>query len=356
MKIVIVIGARPTFIDLAPIIHHLKDRSELLIYNTGQHYDREMADIFMEQLRIPEPHRNLESKSGTHAQQTSRIMLRCEEALMEDKPDIIIVKGDTNSALGAALAAAKLKIPIVHIEAGCRSFDKTLPEEINRVIITHISTLHFPPTTNCKANLIKESIKEENIGIVGHPVIDSINLLSGKIKSIRDDNYYYLTIHRDFNTDNKDRLRYILTSIDKIKDREVIFPVHPRTKKRIEEYGLNKLLTNITIIPPVDYITSLSLLKNAYAAITDSGGLTKEACILSIPLITLRPNTEWIETLQGYANQLAFADGNDILGCIKRLDENYEEAKDSMRALNIFGKVGISRDIVDSILEYRYSI
>ncbi len=351
MKIAIVIGARPTFIDLAPIIHHLKNRAELLIYNTGQHYDREMADIFMEQLSIPEPHRNLESKSGTHAQQTSRIMLRCEEALMKDKPDIIIVKGDTNSALGAALAAAKLKIPIVHIEAGCRSFDKTLPEEINRVIITHITSLHFPPTINCKDNLLREGIKETDIGVTGHPVIDSINLLDDKIRP-KEDDYYYLTIHRDFNTDNRDRLRYILTSINKIAvKRHIIFPVHPRTKKRIEEYGLNELLSNIDAIPPVDYITSLSLIKNAYALITDSGGLTKEACIFGIPLITLRPNTEWIETLKCYANQLAFADGNNILECVKRLDEHYEEAKSSMKRLKIFGKIGISRHIVDNIVD-----
>lgn len=354
MKIVIVIGARPTFIDLAPIIHHLKDRSELLIYNTGQHYDREMADIFIEQLDIPAPYRNLDSKSGTHAQQTSRIMVRCEEALLEDKPDMIIVKGDTNSALGAALAAAKLKIPVIHIEAGCRSFDKTLPEEINRVIITHISTLHFPPTTNCKVNLLNEGIKDADIGIIGHPVIDSINLLVDRISNKRYNNYYYVTIHRDFNTDNKDRLRYILSSLNKIaENRDIIFPIHPRTKKRIEEHGLNELLSNIIIKPPVDYITSLSLIKHAYAIITDSGGLTKEACILGTPLITLRPNTEWIETLQGYANQLAFADGNNILDCIKNLDEHYEEAKASMQALNIFGQIGISRHIVDNILEYK---
>ncbi|RMF28984.1 MAG: UDP-N-acetylglucosamine 2-epimerase (non-hydrolyzing), partial [Candidatus Nitrosothermus koennekii] len=350
MRIVIVVGTRPTFIDLAPLIHNLKDRSELLIYNTSQHYDREMSDIFIEQLNIPEPYRDLESKSGTHAQQTSRIMVRCEEALIEDRPDIIIVKGDTNSALGAALAAAKLKIPIIHIEAGCRAFDRTLPEEINRVIITHITTLHFPPTMNCKNNLLREGIDEDDIGVIGHPVVDSINLLADKISNnIHKNEYYYVTIHRDFNTDNKDRLEHILSTLNEVaEDRDVIFAIHPRTKKKIEEYGFNKLLSNIIIKPPVDYITSLSLIKHAYAVITDSGGLTKESCILGTPLITLRPNTEWIETLQGYANQLAFADGNNILECIKRLDDHYEEAKESIRRLNIFGKVGISKHIVDN--------
>ena len=167
-RIVVIVGARPTFIHLSPIIQELqKTKCEVLVYHTGQHYDKWMSAVFMNQLNIPKPKRNLHSGSGTHAKQASTILKRCEECLLKDKPDVLVVAGDTTSAFASSLAAAKLKIPVVHIEAGCRTYDKTLPEEINRVLITHLTSLHFPPTINCKNNLLKEGVNSKNIHLRG---------------------------------------------------------------------------------------------------------------------------------------------------------------------------------------------
>jgi UDP-N-acetylglucosamine 2-epimerase len=362
-RIVVVVGARPTFIQLAPIINELqKIKSEVLVYHTGQHYDKWMSAVFMSQLNIPKPRRNLHSGSGTHAQQTSVILKRCELYLKKDKPDIVVVGGDTSSAFASALAAAKLKIPIVDIEAGCRTYDKTLPEEVNRVLITHLSSLHFPPTIQCKNNLLKEGISLKNIHLRGHPIVDSVNIVRDKITktenlkkfSIESGNYYYVTLHRDFNTDNQKRLKLILTELCKIaKKKKIVFPIHPRTKKSINKYGLSKYLKNIISVSPVDYITSLSLVKNSYAIISDSGGLNKEASIFGIPYISLRPNTEWTETLYGQANQLAFHKGNSIMKCVNNLDKNYGKIKQKSRSLQrLFGKPGLSTNIAKDICNW----
>ncbi|MDE1766236.1 MAG: UDP-N-acetylglucosamine 2-epimerase (non-hydrolyzing) [Thaumarchaeota archaeon] len=358
-KIVVVIGTRPTFVELAPVIHELqKTGREILIYHTGQHYDKDMSDVFMKQLEIPKPHQNLNAGGGTFAEQISTILTGCECLLKKDQPDILLVEGDTNTAFASALAAANAKIPVVHIEAGCRSFDKSLPEEVNRVLISHITDIHFPPTQNCRQNLLKEGIKEDAIKFVGHPIVDSVNLIKNKLRDssklgldIEANKYYYVTIHRDFNTDDPSRLERILKELSKISEKKkIIFPIHPRTKSRIEQFGLVKYLQNITAILPVDYITSLSLTRNAYAVISDSGGLTKECCLFGIPYVSLRPNTEWIETLTGYSNQLAFKHGNTIAGCIENLVKNYEIAKQNMRSLQgLFGNVGVSGKIADQI-------
>lgn len=318
-----------------------------------------MSAVFMSQLNLPKPKRNLHSGSGTHAKQASTILKRCEECLLKDKPDVLVVGGDTTSAFASSLAAAKLKIPVVHIEAGCRTYDKTLPEEINRVLITHLTSLHFPPTINCKNNLLKEGVNLKNIHLRGHPIVDSINLVKNKIKKIKNfkeidlesANYYYVTIHRDFNTDDPKKLEYILCELNKIaKKKKVVFPIHPRTKKCINKFGLTKLLKNIITLPPVDYVTSLSLVKYSYAIISDSGGLNKEACIFSIPYISLRPNTEWVETLEGCANQLAFQKRNSIMKCIKNLDKNYDKTKQKLKSLDgLFGNVGLSANIAKDI-------
>lgn len=367
MKIAVVVGTRPQFIELAPVIHELqKTKNELLIYHTGQHYDKMMSGIFLKQLDIPEPHYNLQAGGGSHAQQTARMITGCETALMRDSPDLVIVEGDTTSAFASALAAVKIGMPVVHIEAGCRSYDKTLPEEVNRVVISHVARLHFPPTPNCQNNLLKEGISRSAMKLIGHPIVDSINLVRNKIHMIKHiartkieaEDYYYVTLHRDFNVDDPLRLKHILRELAKVATkRPVIFPVHPRTKKRIAQFNLRKHLHDIKTLPPVDYITSLSLIKNAYAIITDSGGLTKEGCLFGVPCITLRHNTEWVETLDGYSNQLAFVRGNTIMKCVENLDRNYDKAKRNVRSLQgIFGKIGVSSRIANIIYEWRKSV
>ena len=358
-KIAVVVGTRPTFIELAPVIHELqKTGREILIYHTGQHYDKEMSSVFLEQLEIPEPHQNLNAGGGTFAEQISIILTGCEDLLQKDRPDILVVEGDTNTAFASALAAANAKIPVVHIEAGCRSFDRNLPEEVNRILISHVTDIHFPPTQNCKQNLLNEGIKEDTIRLVGHPIVDSVNLVKNKLRDpsklgfdIEPHKYYYVTVHRDFNTDNPVRLEPILVELSKISEKKkIVFPIHPRTKSRIRQFGLEKYLQNITAILPVDYVTSLSLTKDAYSVISDSGGLTKESCLFGVPYVSLRPNTEWIETLTGYSNQLAFKHGNSIMGCVENLDKNYDTAKQNMKSLQrLFGDIGLSGKIVDQI-------
>lgn len=358
LKIAVVIGTRPTFIELAPVIHELKrmNNCDLSIYHTGQHYDKEMSEVFLEEFDMPQPKYNLHSGGGTHAQQTARMITRCETVLLKDNPDLVVVEGDTTSALASAFAAAAKKIPVVHIEAGCRIFDKTLPEELNRLIITHTSSLHFPPTSNCKNNLLNEGIPKNCIGLIGHPIVDSINFVKSKIGKvdhlrIYKNEYYYVTLHRDFNVDNSVRLELILGELSKVAShRLVIFPMHPRTKKRIRQFGLTRYLRKMQLMKPVDYVTSLSLIKKAYAVISDSGGLTKESALLGTPCITLRPNTEWTETQRDYCNQLAFKKKNTILKCVENLDRNYDDTKKSLRSMqNILGRVGVSAKIAQAI-------
>jgi UDP-N-acetylglucosamine 2-epimerase len=360
MKIIVIIGTRPNFIGLAPVIHELnKTNCEITVCHTGQHYDKEMSDIFLDQLDIPSPKYNLHSGGGSHAKQTARIITRFEDILIKDNPDLVVVEGDTTTAFASSLAAAKLNVPIVHIEAGCRSFDKTLPEEINRIVISHVADMHFPPTPNCKANLLREGMKRRVLGPVGHPIVDSIYLVKEKLKKIKsigrttinNHGYCYVTLHRDFNVDDPVRLKHILVELDKVAAiRQVIFAIHPRTRKRINKFGLANHLHNFIKLKPVDYITSLSLIKHAYAILSDSGGLTKESCILGTPGITFRPNTEWVEVFDGYSNQLAFKKGNSISSCLKRLERNYDLARNNLKSLQgTFGSVGVSKKVADHI-------
>lgn len=362
MKIIAVIGTRPTFIELAPIINELrKTDCELVICNTGQHYDREMASIFLDQLHIDNVEHNLEVGSGSHAMQTARILTRFERVLESEMPDLVLVEGDTTSAFAAALAAVKLKIKVAHVEAGCRNYDRKLPEEVNRVLISHMADEHFPPTLNCKLNLIKEGIPEDSIRAVGHPILDSIKSVSSLIDSankltelgLQKKTFVYFTLHRDFNVDDSSRLESILKEMGMLAESmQVIFALHPRTRARIRKFGLLKLLAPFNTLRPVDYITSLSLTKNSFCVVSDSGGLTKESAILGTPCVTLRPDTEWTETTQGLGNQLAFAPGNTISKCFGRIQKDYRRAVvDSSKSRLLFGKPGISRKITKELID-----
>lgn len=366
-RVTAVVGTRPTFIEMAPVIHELQKAScNLSICHTGQHYDKEMSTIFLERLNIPFVKYSLESGSGSHAKQTAKIVTRFEDVLGLENPDLVIVEGDTTSAFAASLAAVKLKVPVAYVEAGCRTYDHNLPEEVNRVLISHISSVQFPATPNCRRNLLREGIAKESIGPTGHPIVDSIDLVKSKIRPIamvgdtlvERDEYYYFTLHRDFNVDDPERLRIILAQVSKVAAdgrRKIVFAMHPRTRKRIREFRLGKYLNDIIVSKPVDYLTSLSLASSAYAILSDSGGLTKESTILGVPCITLRPDTEWTETLGGFSNQLAFARGNSIPRCIKLLEKNYDSALKNLKNIRgLFGKPGVSKKIVRHLMELQF--
>ncbi len=322
MKLSIILGTRPEIIKLSPIIRALeKTNIDWHIIHTNQHYSENMDKIFFEELNLPKPKYNLNIGSGTHGEQTGKMLIKIEKVLLKEKPNVVIVQGDTNTVLAGALVASKLKIDVAHVEAGLRSFDKNMPEEINRVLTDHISSYLFAPTEKAKDNLLNEGIEENKIFVVGNTIVDATlqNLkIAEKNTFVREffenitnmEDYFLLTLHRAENVDNEERLKNIIDGIIKvidIFDKTIIFPIHPRTKKRLEEFNLlEKLKSNkkIKIIEPVGYLEFLMLEKNAELILTDSGGVQEEACILKIPCITLRDNTERPETVEVGANIL----------------------------------------------------
>jgi UDP-GlcNAc3NAcA epimerase len=324
MKVVSVVGARPQFIKCAPVSHELRKEHEEILVHTGQHYDPEMSDVFFEELQIPRPDYHLDVGSGSHGKQTGAILERVEDVLLKEIPDLVLVYGDTNSTLAGALAAAKLHIPVAHVEAGLRSFDRTMPEEINRVVTDHISDILLCPTQTAMDNLAKEGIINGRY-MVGDVMVDALrhNTSIAEKKSriikklgLRNGDYYVATVHRPGNTDEQKNLTAIVDAL-KESGKTVVFPVHPRTKKYLHTYGLwDSLAENIRCIDPLGYLDMLHLMKHAKKILTDSGGIQKEAYVLGIPCITLRENTEWVETLAGGWNVLAGADKQRILDAI----------------------------------------
>ncbi len=328
MKIVTIIGARPQFIKCAPLSRELRKEHQEIIVHTGQHYDPEMSDIFFAELNIPPPNYNLGVGSGSHGKQTGEIMEKIENVLTEKKPDLVIVFGDTNSTLAGALAAAKLHIPVAHVEAGLRSFDRSMPEEINRIVTDHLSDLLFCPTQTSVNNLAREGITK-GVHLVGDVMVDVLeyNRSIAENKSgilerlgLTESGYIVMTIHRPVNTDSRKNMENIISAIRKSSKR-TIFPVHPRTRKCLQEYGLwNNLPPNITITEPIGYLDMIRLISHAEKILTDSGGMQKEAYILGVPCITLRDTTEWVETLEGGWNVLAGADWERIITSIQTVN------------------------------------
>ena len=323
MKILTVVGSRPQFIKSVPVSRAFKKKkiNEILVH-TGQHYDPNMSGIFFRELSIAAPSYNLGIRSGTHAEQTGKALRGIEALCLRLKPDMVLVYGDTNATLSGALAAAKLRIPLAHIEAGLRSFDRTMPEEINRMIADGVSKLLFCPTKTAVKNLKNEG----NLGdifLVGDvmydaslffkPVADKKSGILSRLK-LKPRSYVLTTIHRDFNTDDPVRLKHIVEGCVRA-GKPMVFPLHPRTRKQLIRFGLMGRLKRaplVHLIDPVGYLDMLCLESNAERIMTDSGGVQKEAFFFRVPCVTVRPSTEWVETVKSGWNRLVSADAADI--------------------------------------------
>ena len=346
-KILVVIGARPQFIKHAPVEIALKKKFEIISLHTGQHYDQNMSEIFFNQLGISDPKYKLSVGSGNHGVQSGKMLMEIEPVVEKEQPDGILVYGDTNSTLAGALVGAKSHIPVVHIEAGLRSYNRKMPEEINRVVTDHISTILIAPTDEAIKNLASEGIKE-NVFKTGDVMCDMIQIaakLSGNGKK-SDGRFYYATIHRPYNTDNDERLYDLLTAFHHL-DLPIKFSLHPRTKKRIEDIGLNtKDFSNIQFLEPVSYFENIANLSNADALITDSGGMQKEAYMLKKRCITIRPETEWVETLENGWNQLLYNHLDKLGEALRKPLGPYIEG--------IYGNGNASEEITDILSDFFY--
>ena len=335
MKIITIIGARPQFIKAASVSRAIQDHNlkkpdgqiKEIIVHTGQHYDDNMSTVFFKELKIPEPDVNLEVGSGPHGKQTAQMLMRLEEVLMAQKPDWVFVYGDTNSTLAGALAAVKLHIPVAHIESGLRSFNREMPEEHNRVLVDHCSDLLFCPTQTAVDNLAKEGINH-GVYLVGDTMYDAVlqSASFARQKStimndlgLKPKGYLLATVHRPYNTDVPENLLNILTAFNEI-GKPVVFAVHPRTKQKIYEYNgylqAEDVTKNVVMIEPVGYLDMLVLEENASFILTDSGGMQKEAYFMGVPCVTLRPETEWVETVDAGWNVVVGADREKIVNAV----------------------------------------
>ena len=329
MKISIILGTRPEIIKMSPVIRELENQTlDYFILHTGQHYSYNLDKIFFEDLELPAAKYNLDVGSGTHAEETGKMLIGIEKVLKEEKPDVVLVEGDTNTVLAGALAASKLHIKVGHVEAGLRSYDRTMPEEINRVLADHVSDYLFAPTEQAKQNLLREGIEENKIFVTGNTIVDAVyqNLGIAERKvdvlnklNLSSKEYFLITAHRQENVDIKERLKGILEGLELVYDEfnfPIIYPIHPRTMKKINEFGL-EVQNGIRLIEPRGFLEFLQLEANAKLVLTDSGGVQEEACILKVPCVTLRDNTERPETLEVGSNILAGVNQNKILEDVK---------------------------------------
>jgi UDP-N-acetylglucosamine 2-epimerase len=325
MKVVTVVGARPQFIKCASVSRGLRKMATEVLVHTGQHYDDTMSEVFFRELEIPRPDYNLGVGSGPHGAQTGEMLKRIEEVLLKERPEYVVVYGDTNSTMAGALAAAKLHIPVAHVEAGLRSFNKRMPEEINRVMTDHLSTLLFCPTETAVTNLTQEGITQ-GVHLVGDVMYDALrsNLLIAERRStileklgLRSKGYLLATVHRAENTDQSENLKNIVDAFIELagSGQTVVFPAHPRTRKQLDAFAGNGC-ARLLMIDPVSYLDMLVLEKNAKAMLTDSGGVQKEVYWLGVPCVTLRDETEWVETLADARNRLAGADAKRIYAAV----------------------------------------
>ncbi len=370
MKIAIVLGTRPEIIKMASVMDEIKNRSqELLLIHTGQHYDKEMSEQFFIDLKLPVPDYNIHVGSGSHGKQTGKMMDGIEEVILKEKPDIVLVQGDTNAVLAGALVASKLHIPVGHVEAGLRSFDETMPEEINRLGADVCSKFYFVPTEESAINLTMEGISRKRIFITGNTVVDACfrNLKISEARPLEDydksladididnmDNIVALTMHRAETVDVKERLENVIGALEELSEMNIIFPIHPRTKKMMENFGLFDKLNNmehVHIIKPVGYLDFLLLLSKSTFILTDSGGLQEEAITLDVPALTLRYNTERPETVTAGGNILVGSDKEVILENARKILDDAEFANKMRSAKNPYGVGEAAKVMLDVILE-----
>ena len=353
MKVISIVGARPQFIKASSVSKALRqtEHQEFIIH-TGQHYDYEMSRVFFNEMELPEPDVNLEVGSGSHGKQTGEMLMQIEKVLMTEKPDCVLVYGDTNSTLAGALAAVKLHIPVAHVEAGLRSFNRKMPEEHNRVLTDHMSDFLFCPTKTAVKNLEHEGITK-GVHLVGDVMYDSIlhNIKLAERNSdvlermkLKPKCYALATMHRAENTDDPKRLTSIFQALDEIArcGLTVIMPLHPRTKQFLINSKFKIQNSKIDCIDPVSYLDMLMLEKNARVILTDSGGMQKEAYWLKVPCITLRDETEWIETVESKWNKVVGADTNQIIDTVSRIELGSEHS-------NAYGNGRASEQIVHLI-------
>ena len=354
MRLITVVGARPNFIKVGPLIPALRAAGhEADLVHTGQHYDALMSDIFFDDLSIPEPRWYLEVGSGTHAVQTGTAMMRLEELLSAERPDALIVVGDVNSTLAGALAAAKLHIPVVHLEAGLRSLDMSMPEEVNRLVADQLASMHLTPTAEAGENLLRENVDAGRIHFVGNIMAESVLRHEEEARERRacaahglaPDGYLLATVHRPENTDHPERLAAIATAFAHAP-LPVLFPVHPRTRPLLAEHGIGTNTPNVHLTDPVGYLDMLSLQADAAAIVTDSGGVQEESCMLGTPCVTVRRNTERGITVEVGANRLVSADYDTIL---EALDAALDGPRDWKRPER--WDAAVSARIVDVLAE-----
>ena len=339
MKITLIAGSRPNFMKIAPIIHEIQKAQKegkkisFRLVHTGQHYDKKMSGDFFEQLNIPMPDTNLESGGGTQAEQTANIMISFEQDLIENPTDLVIVVGDVTSTMACAIVAQKLHTKVAHVEGGIRSNDWSMPEEINRLVTDAITDYFFTTSEVANQNLLKSDVPKEKIFFVGNTMIDTLLANIDKLKEpsfykekgLKEKSYFVMTLHRPANVDQESQLKELLEEIIKnSKDYQLIFPVHPRTSKILENLGLSN--ERLHFVEPLGYLEFNYLVKNSFAVITDSGGITEETTVLGVPCMTLRDNTERPETVTLGTNELIGTDPKAIAPALNKLfDGNWKK-------------------------------
>ena len=357
MKICIILGTRPEIIKMSPIIKEcLKKKLDFFILHTNQHYSENLDKIFFKELELPKPKYNLKIGSGTHAEETGKMLIGIEKVLTEERPNIVLVEGDTNSVLAGALAAAKLQISVGHVEAGLRSYFREMPEEINRILTDHCSDFLFAPTKKAKETLIREGIPKKKVFVTGNTIVDAVfqNLKLAEKKSkileklnLGKEKYFLVTAHRQENVDNKERLKGILGGLKLIYNKfnlPIIYPIHPRAQNMINRFKL-MVPKGVKLIEPVGFLDFLQLEANTKLVLTDSGGIQEETCILKIPCVALRDNTERPETLEVGSNILAGANPQKILNCVFKMLERKRNWK------NPFGNGKSAKIIINELLK-----
>jgi UDP-GlcNAc3NAcA epimerase len=344
-KILSIVGARPQFIKHAPMQLELQKHFRALTIHTGQHYDENMSAVFFHELQMPKPDFTFDiGGSKPQGEQTGIMMTEIEKVCLQEQPDALLVYGDTNSTLAGTLVAAKMHIPLIHIEAGLRSFNRQMPEEINRIVADEFAYLLFCPTDQAIENLKKEGIDHDRIYRCGDVMCDMVKLMEPRAKAPLDKPYYFVTIHRPYNTDNEQRLIAILNTLNTL-NKTVVFAIHPRTLSRLAQFGLSQNdFPNITFVPPMGYVESISYQKFSDCVITDSGGIQKEAYILKKKCITLRSETEWTETLQNGWNTLLFENINELPAVLAQEPGDYLDG--------IYGKGNAAAEITDILKKH----